>query len=188
MTHNEPNRVEHCNGFTNGAPVAAAKPIEMTEVFSDGEVVILACRPSILFVLLVSWPALVAAVILLASLLGAEKYLHVTPPHRQLCILLLAGGAILRLMAASFQWMGRMYVLTNRRVLRVRGVMRPLIHQAPLRKIHGTTLVASKGERLLGLGTLLFHMETADSQIAWTNLARPQAVQEIVETTLRQAR
>ncbi len=188
MTHNESKHAEDCTGFAGGAPVAAAKPMEMAEVLSDGEVVILACRPSILFVLLVSWPALVAAAILLAAMLGAEKFFQVAPPHRHWCFLLLTGGAILRLMAASFQWMGRMYVLTNRRVLRVQGVLHPLIFQAPLRKIRGTTLVASRGERMLGLGTLVFAMDNVDAQTAWTNLAHPIAVQETVEAALRQAR
>jgi uncharacterized membrane protein YdbT with pleckstrin-like domain len=84
--------------------------------------------------------------------------------------------------------MGRLYVLTNYRIMRVRGVLRVDAFQCPLRRIRGTVLTATFTERMLGLGSLFF--EVADEQpaaAAWTYISRPAEIQETVNQAIRRS-
>jgi len=170
-----------------GAPAATAGTAALTQLLGDGEVVLLAFRPSGWFVLLVSWPVLAAALVISLAALAAGTYLNLEAP-RHLLLVLCSAGAALRIIIACIQWMGRLYVLTNYRIMRVRGVLRVDAFQCPLRRIRGTVLTATFTERMLGLGSLFF--EVADEQpaaAAWTYISRPAEIQETVNQAIRRS-
>lgn len=68
----------------------------------------------------------------------------------------------------------RQYVLTNRRILRVRGVFRRSVVDAPLEKVQHVTVTRLLRERLTGLGTLGFATAgTAWVEAHWLMIAHP---------------
>jgi hypothetical protein len=170
-----------------GAPAAAAKPAAVGELLDGGELILLAFRPSLWFVPIVSWPVIATAALVLLGAAVLESYWMIGSAKHYLAGLCSA-AVILRLVIACFQWMGRMYVLTNRRVMRVRGLVHVDVFQCSLLRIRGTILTATPGERVLGLGSLSF--QTTDDKPCegtWHNIARPQEVQRTVEEAIRRA-
>lgn len=160
-------------------------PLRLLE---DGEVILLAVKPSGWQVLLVSWPAVLLAVVVGAAahlawpLLGAAV-------NMRLVVLVCSAAACSAVTLACFQWQGRLYVLTNRRILRVAGVLREQVFQSPLSRVRGTHLAASPPERVLGLGSLLFALDQGGGEeLHWRHLSRPLEVQRAVEDALRHVR
>ena len=84
-------------------------------VIQSGEIIILALKPSSWYVLMISMPLLVAAIVVSAlasisrfySLAGYETWVY------SLAVALCLG----RLTIACWQWLGKTYILTNCRVL-----------------------------------------------------------------------
>jgi membrane protein YdbS with pleckstrin-like domain len=134
---------------------------------------------------LVSGPLIAAAALpaIVAHLAGPRMGLHV--PSYALAMLW-AMVAMARLFAGSIQWLGRLYVLTNRRLITVRGVARFQVYQCPLTKVRGVSVSMSPSERLLGLGTLSFQLPPGAEVLgAWVNLARPEKVRQEIEQAIR---
>lgn len=154
-------------------------------LLEEGEIVILAIKPAVWFILLVSWRVLVAAAIFAAGgyLLGEAIGIS----HKMVLLISLAAACI-RGILASCQWLGRLYVLTNRRLLRISGVFRTDIFACSLRKVRQVSLHANAGERALGLGSLLFVLGADGTPgMSWTNISRPEEVHEIVSDAIRRA-
>jgi len=167
---------------------AVAEALVPAKLLRDGEVVILAVRPSGWFALLVSLPALaVAAVIALAAV--AARGMFGLSVSKEVLLLFCALVGCLRLGVALVQWMGRLYILTNLRVVRLRGVVRVDVFEIPLKKIVQTRLVASVAERPLGVGSLCF--ETAEGraeEASWIHVARPAELQQMVNDAIRRVK
>jgi uncharacterized membrane protein YdbT with pleckstrin-like domain len=90
-----------------------------------------------------------------------------------------------RLFWQFLEWLSRVYVLTDRRVIRVRGVWRVRVFEALLKNIQHTTVERSMRERLLGLGTIGFATSgTAFTEASWRMVARPLEVHQIVVQTI----
>jgi hypothetical protein len=164
---------------------------EMPEgVLGDGETVILMTRPSVWFVLLESLPVLAAAFLVALSLVVAAKGFHVDIPGRlrylvPACLVVM----LMRLYIASFQWMRRIYILTNRRVLRMRGLIRTEIFECPLENMSGASLSVSRSQRFCHTATVLFDIPTLETEAgAWHHVPRPSDVIELVSDAIRRAR
>jgi hypothetical protein len=155
-------------------------------ILRDGELVILILKPSIWFIPL-SCSKFIAAVLILliAAHVFDEQLPSNTIVYAELAIFALAG----RLMWAVLQWMGRLYVLTDLRVVRISGVFSVNIFDCPLRKIERTRLIASIRERLVGRGSIEFTPvdDTCPTGV-WQTISRPHEVHAQVEATLRRAR
>lgn len=120
-------------------------------VLHDGETVLIMLRPSRWFVLLTSlgFIAGVLAVLIVTTLAGAPP----TGRHRfvgELAVLAVLG----RLGWATLHWLGRLYVLTDLRIIRLSGVFAVELFDCPLRKVAGVRRVDGSAERLLRLGTI----------------------------------
>ena len=88
-------------------------------------------------------------------------------------------------------WLGRIYVMTDRRMIVSTRLPRPQIIEAPLPNIDDATLTDSRIQRLFALGTIMFTIrdrnpdnQTDDTQ--WQMVARPVEVHEAVITALNQ--
>jgi len=172
----------------DSANSVSARTIVPAEVLGDDEVVLLAVKPSGWFVLLASWPVLICAAVVAAVAGLAQGAVRMGLAAEGVYLLCLAVG-LLRIVVASFQWLGRVYVLTDRRLMRIRGVIKVDVFQCLLRQVTQTSLSATRGERLFGLGSLLFAAEGADpGEAAWINLARPEEVRKTVDEAIRRAR
>jgi hypothetical protein len=173
------------------APVAVAAAPSLAalltgHILHDGELVILILRPSLWFIVLQSLPA--AAVVLLMAIIAAVADGHVTRHDRSYvaAALLLISA---RLMWSTLQWMGRLYILTDLRILRISGVFTIDLFDCPLRKVATTTLTALPGERLLGVGSIVIEpkMELVEPGV-WQTIAQPREIHEKVVATIARAK
>jgi hypothetical protein len=92
-------------------------------------------------------------------------------------------------MWSALQWMGRLYILTDLRIVRLSGVFSVEIVDCPLRKVARTRLIRTVRERLTGVGTI--EIIPSDEQIPisyWNTIARPRNVQDQIIAAINRAR
>jgi len=181
----EPSLSSGSAGEVADPRVAALLPAQLLQ---PGEIIILLLKPSPLYVLLSSLASLsgVAIVILAALWFASLGILPVTKTNLIILGVVLAG---LRLLWGLLEWLSRVYVLTDRRVLRIRGVLRVNVFESPLKNIQHTSAIYSVRERLFGLGTITFATAgTAWTEAAWEMVARPLDVHQTVVQALSRYR
>lgn len=169
----------------NAATEEAMFPVSLLE---DGEVVVLAIKPSGWFILVVSFPVLAAVGLVAGGLYLGQEVFHVIAPQRAM-LLLCAVAASLRVIIACFQWLGRLYILTNKRAISVRGVVRAEVLGCPLRQIADVLLEGSAFERLWHVGSLYFEVsEGGPAEFRWTCIANPGEVHQTVLQAIRRSK
>jgi membrane protein YdbS with pleckstrin-like domain len=195
----EPVRAE---GVAGGLPAEAGIESTSRDVRStilaalipDGEIIILAVRPSRWFIVL----SVAALLVLLAATAALGWWIDVGGagflPTGVLGIavsyvpLVATGGAALLVGWQGLEWLTRIYVLTDRRVMRVSGVLRQTTVDMPLRRVQHVILYRSIRERLFGLGTLGFASAGGGGggaiDFAWYMITRPAERLELVRRTI----
>ncbi len=176
-----------------GAPLDQPRAAALIpeQLLQPGEIIILLLKPSPWYILLSSLRALAIIFViylLLARSLQAPLYDWFGFTPRDMMLLALAAGAA-RLFWGFLEWLSRVYVLTDRRVVRIKGVVRVYVFEAPLKQIQHTTIYVSLRERLFGLGTIGFTTAgTAVTEAYWLMLPRPLEVHQKVVQTLHRYR
>ena len=147
-----------------------------------GEIIIFAIKPSMWRPVFDSAPWLVTTFLLALSLtlLGT--------PFPGLSLSLTAEAVLLigvaRLGFAVVRWIPAWYVLTNRRVIDIRGVRTPRIWSCVLIDVRNTYVTASPSERIAGLGSISFLTDRPhEPPCTWRSIAKPDEV----HTRLRRA-
>lgn len=188
MTRNPDQTAREANtpvlnvGDAIGAPVERADAMLPADLIHDDEIIILLLRPSPLFIVLGAAGSLIAIAIITLTLAWIS---HLPVPwigftDRDAFVF---GGvlALLRITWQGLEWWSRVYVLTDRRLIRKMGVVRIAIFETPLRRIQHTSVFRRLRERLFGLGTLGFATAGSDTYEAfWVMIDKPYAVHKIV--------
>lgn len=187
ITLEPPAGVQQVNA--NGEAVAGYAPEDLVpaQLLDGGEVVILAIKPSLWFILFNSFRWIGLLALLVAGVLWFS------PPWYWLEPKMLIQGAIglglLRLVIASLQWVSRLYVLTNRRLMRIRGVLNVDIFECRLTKVQNTFMRLSWYERLLRLGTIdITTAGTGMVEARWANVPRPLEVHDSLRRAISAAK
>lgn len=169
--------------------LAEADALVPDELIQDGEVILLAVKPSRWHVLLASWPVLVLAGVVIGATVAASRFFEAAVNERMVA-LICSAIACTRVTIACFQWLGRLYVLTDRRVIRLRGVFRQDVFQRPLKQLQRLQVTATPPERLVGIGSLLFEFDTPGprGEGDWTHLVEVREVHQAVADAWRRAR
>jgi uncharacterized membrane protein YdbT with pleckstrin-like domain len=169
----------------SGGGVELAVPHALpTHWLDGGEVVHFAIKPSLWFVPLVSVRWLLAGVLLVAYAdsrwipTGSEWYVT------QLGVWL----AVARLAWATLEWVSRLYVLTNRRMMRVRGVFNVELFECALDRIQDVHLTASLGERLTRVATITVETAGTIGRGSWKMVAHPIEVHGKLREAVYRAR
>jgi hypothetical protein len=155
-------------------------------VLQDGEVILLILKPSRWFILLSSlkWAAAVAIVVL-----GAQLYQQPLMISRALITELGALLVVGKLIWSLLQWIGRLYILTDLRILRLAGVFSVDIFACPLRKVARTHILYTMRERLFRLGTIEIVPSDEALPIAqWQMIATPKEVHRQIVATINRAK
>jgi hypothetical protein len=168
-----------------GAALEAANLLP-AHLLDGDEIVILAIKPSLWFVLFVSfrWVLAMLLVILLAGMLGDRV------PRVSASVIAQTAGALAagRLGLAVLQWVSRLYVLTNRRIMRLTGILNIDLFECPLTKIQNTYLTLAWYERLTGLGTISFATAgTGGVEASWAHVNNPLELHERVRSAIHRA-
>ena len=150
-------------------------------ILQDDEVVLLLVRPSTLFVLLGSLGGLttIAVVTLIVAMLTI-RFTWIPLVEVQVYAAGVAAAAA-RLLWQTLDWIGRLYILTDRRVIRRVGVLHVNVFETSLRSIQHTSVFRILRERLFGLGTIGFATAGSDVFDAfWVMVRNPFVVHKTV--------
>ncbi len=167
------------------ARVAATLPDQLLQ---GGETIVLLLKPSPWFIVLEPAATYLVIFILTATAVLAERFTSTIIAPRDAVLI----GFVLAMVRGAWQfleWLSRVYVLTDMRMIRVRGVLRVSVFETPLKNIQHTRMVLTLRERPFGLGSIAFATAgTATEEAAWTMVARPLEVHRIVGQTLQRYR
>ena len=151
-------------------------------LLNGSEIIILATKPSLWYVLLISsrWLAVLLPVSIAAWILWQIDWLG---GQAQGLLGISLAGISIRLVCGLLQWQSRVYILTNLRVLRIHGVLRVEMFQCHLLRLKDVELTFDTTEKLLGLGTIgLINESSAKPAARWLNIRHPTQVrQQILE-------
>lgn len=155
-------------------------PHAVQSALAPDEIVILHLRPSAAYVVLSSLGTLAAAAMIAATLAYAAR-LPWSPWSEPQALVIGGTVAGLRLAIAWLDWFMHVFVLTDRRVIARRGIVRTALYEAPLARIQNTIVVQSVRERLFGLGTLGFATAGRGTfDCYWEMVRRPFEVHRVV--------
>jgi hypothetical protein len=162
------------SGSPGGVQESLAAPrIIAPTLLMPAEVVIFELKPSLWYVVFVSVP--IAAIG--AAILFFSWTIHELPES------LRHGGAVigmgivgLRVAVALLEWLGRTYVLTDRRVLKQYGVVDVEVRSLGLEDVSNSFVAQAAAQRLLGIGTIFFQSSAAHGDLAWEHVRRPDKI------------
>lgn len=151
----------------------------------EGERIVLSIRPHPLFILLhrLGWLLTTVVIGLVGAWLAAEFVLYVQAAEILFwAVVVLA----LQLLWETLDWATRSYVLTERRVIGVRGIFRRYGIDAELEAVQHVALYKSLRERIFGLGTVGFATAgTGWTEVWWLMIAEPNQRIQIARDTLK---
>ena len=155
----------------------------------DDEVVILLLRPSLLYIVLAPLGSLTIIAIVTMAFALAARVTWIQWTEAQSFGFGIA-AAVARLIWQGLEWWSRVYVLTDRRILRRLGVIQVSIFEAQLRNIQHTSVFMPLRERIFGLGTIGFATAGSDVFDAfWVMVRQPfSAHNAVVEAIQRYGR
>lgn len=151
-------------------------------IVQDGEIVQMVIKPSKWFIILNS---LLFSGVVVAGLVALHLS-HWKPVDARssvhLAILLVAA----RLMWSALQWMGRYYLITNLRLIRLSGVFDFQTPAIPLRKVSAVRLYRTMSERLTGKGSI--EITSGDHpMMLWQTVSTPKRVCDQVHAAVNKA-
>jgi hypothetical protein len=173
---------------------AAAPPIAGTSLASiltrhilrDGELVLLILKPSKWFIVLSSWRFIVLIALIVALGALVEDRSGIKPV---VCYSLGTVAIALRLMWAVLQWMGRLYMLTDLRIVSLSGVFNVEIFDCPLRQVARTRIASPLRERIFLRGTIeIVPRDETMWPTAWQTIVRPREIHEQIRAAIDRAR
>ncbi|MBC8108371.1 MAG: PH domain-containing protein [Anaerolineae bacterium] len=155
-------------------------------VLQDGELILLLIKPSWWFILVSSLKFIgVVLILMITAALLDHQLPGRNSVYQELGLFVLAG----RVMWAALQWMGRLYILTDLRIVRLSGVFNVEIFDCPLRKVARTRLHRTVRERLTGVGTIEIIPSDEKLPISyWNTVAKPQQVHEQILAAVSRAK
>lgn len=155
-------------------------------LLQDGEIVILVVKPSSWLALFSSLPVMTGAAVaaLLAAVIGNYYAWFPEKAAASVCLAVL----VARAMAGCWQWLGTTYVLTNRRIVIVRGVVTARWSGVLLTDVGETLMEQTAADRLVGTGNIhCFVSQARSPKLSWITVTRPEEVHPIVREAIRQA-
>jgi hypothetical protein len=160
-----------------------------SHVLQDGEIVLLVLKPSLWFILTNSLRFIAGVLIFLIGVQLLEdrfEYDYTWRAYAEMGVFLIGGSLVWSLL----QWTGRMYVLTDLRVMRLAGVFKVEVAACPLRKVARTRLTRTMRERLLRLGSIeILPAAEADlPDFTWQTIARPHQVRDQIIDAINRSR
>jgi hypothetical protein len=170
--------------------IAAAAPSLATmltrHLVRDGEIILLTLKPSIWFIL---FTAMRFCAIVLIVMIGVQILMYQAPYRARVFVevgaLLIAG----RVMWAVLQWMSRLYILTDMRILILSGIFVADIFDCPLRKVGRTRIVRTMKDRPLNLGAIeIIPFDETMPIGMWQTISRPREVHQQIVAAINRAK
>ena len=181
MQHPTSHAVNQVFPAHEAAPISPelAASVLPEELLHNDEVVMMLTKPSLWFLLLTSFRFILIVVllcILAVKLFQMNESSALTPSAAGILAVLLALG---RLIWALLVWTSHIYMLTNKRIVTIKGVINVRMVQAPLRKVQRTALYRPWLFRIFGIGTVgIATAATETFDATWLMIGRPLQTHE----------
>jgi hypothetical protein len=172
-----------------GAAVSPARTTALgallgSHILRDGELIIMILKPSLWFIAFNSLTFALGIAIAAVAVALADRHTH-DDLYFEAALFVIAG----RLMWAVLQWMGRIYILTDQRVLRIRGVFSVDIFDCPLRKVVRARMVSISREKVVGVGSIeIIPSDESLPTAIWQTVAKPKEVLERLRAAITRAK
>ena len=161
-------------------------------ILRDSEQIIFTVKPSAWFILLNSIQTLIVLGLMTAFVASVDAIgVSLMAEIRRGLLLGLPMAMGFTLLLSCFRWLGRLYVLTDRRLLRISGfaAARVNVYECELGRINSVDVVQGIPERIVGIGSLKFKIEDNPySNPDWINIPQIQSVAEEVRAAVSHAR
>lgn len=179
------------DAHVEGASAAVAlddvlpRPIALLD---SSEIIEMSIKPSLWFVPIVS-----ARTILIAAGIGFVVVLAAWGTERfaatvAYAIAIAAAAAVVRVALASLQWASRVYILTNRRALRLSGVFSVEVRELPLARVAQAHVRLSPPQRVVRVGSIrMTPLDERLPRLTWDHVAHPAQVYEKLVRAIRRA-
>jgi hypothetical protein len=173
-----------------GVPAVVTPPISTSlatlltrHILRDGEIILLILKPSLWTILFNTLPAIgIGLILMFSACLWVPHHVHIGVEAGSMLIAMRGAWAVLN-------WAGRLYLLTDLRIVRISGVFTPQIHDIPLRKVARTRLTTSFQERLWGLGSIEIIPESDQwPWSVWQTIRKPGQVHDTVCRAIARAK
>jgi len=188
----ESNTAHPAEAAAAGSPAASIGAGRVTSlgtllgshVLRDGELVLLILKPSLLFIAFNSLVFVLVTASTSAALALIDCRMH-DQFYFEAALFVIAG----RLMWAVLEWMGRLYILTDQRVLRITGIFSVDVFDCPLRKVVRARMVSTSREKLVGVGSIeIIPADEAIPSAIWQTIANPKEVLERLRAAITRAK
>ncbi len=179
------SRAPPASRFAGSASGAAgvSQALSPQTVLHENEIVILMIRPSVWYIFISSGGF--NLVVIAAALLGETSHLisrFVAAPAMATIVAILLACSLLY---SVMDWIGHHYILTNCRILTIKGLLQPRIIQTCLGRVRKIALTQSVPERLLKTGTLAFtYDEQPDACDTWVWISNPRRVEQQIHKAI----
>lgn len=155
------------------------------DLIRSDETIIFAIKPSLWYVVFDSVNWLLAGLCLTAAASFGAELVNLSEPQFMSAVL---AALSLRIGLALLRWASRFYVLTNRRIVRVRGVTKPDIYECPLVEIRNSMVNTNFPEALTGLGTISFvATNPSDCIFYWSAVSNTDNIHEQIRKAIKRA-
>ena len=174
-------------GTGESPELAAVAPVDAIPagLVEDDEIIILFLRPSPLYIILASLGRLLVIAVITLSLMYVGRRFSLA----YIDTIAFGLGVIIGLSQLAWQgleWWSRIYILTDRRIIRQKGVIRPSVYHAKLRDIQHTSVFQKLRERAMGLGSIGFTATGSDVFDAfWVVIRDPFTVHKTVVDAIK---
>jgi len=155
------------------------------QLLQPNEIIVLLIKPSPWYIVLASLGFLATVVVVTALLLALQSRGYLPWANRNDLYLMAVGACGIRLFWQFLEWLSRLYVLTDHRVIRIAGVVRVQVFETQIKNVQHTTTYFSLRERVFHLGTIHFATSgTAGTEASWHMVAQPLEVHRVVVETI----
>jgi hypothetical protein len=154
-------------------------------ILQDGEVILRTVKPSAWMIVLDSLPILAVLGFTALAALLARRF-GISQGVEETWVLCSIFGGV-RLLVSGFRWLGRLYVLTNLRVLRLGGVVHADVADCALDRIREVFVTRTRFHRTLQLGNIDFDIEgNPYADLLWTHCHAPEPLADDIRQAIRQ--
>lgn len=173
------------------APVStageAAWPADSVAILDDNEIVQFSIKPSMWFILAVSYKFTLVMLFLCAITWSVDRQGWLAPWSGSVISFWLALAAA-RVGVAALQWASRLYVLTNRRVLCFRGVFNVRCSQCLLTAVSAVDLQLSWCARWKPLGHIrISSVNDEQEPVCWSFVGSAVEVNDLLVRAIRRS-
>lgn len=157
-------------------PLTSSASMPASAILQGNEIIELYIKPSRWFIALESAPTAGPSLVLAGLVYWADHAIW-SESALVVVMLLLVLTAVASVGLAALQWASRVYVLTNRRVMRFRGIVNVQFDECPLLSIARLELRTPWYQRWVWVGTIGITARNESGEVmAWRMVTRPQEV------------